>query len=92
GHGQLITSHHELIEERFKKQEKRANTMYQLLQRKEMTAFHLCRTLFPGLYEEALFLTMSETVGQLDVLLAAGDIEEVQKDGTLYYRANEGVK
>ncbi|MER3111941.1 MBL fold metallo-hydrolase [Bacillus altitudinis] len=92
GHGQLITSHHELIEERFKKQEKRANTMYQLLQRKEMTAFHLCRTLFPGLYEEALFLTMSETVGQLDVLLAAGHIEEVQKDGTLYYRAIEGVK
>lgn len=88
GHGQLITSHLELIEERFKKQERRANTMYQLLKRKEMTAFHLCRTLFPVLYEEALFLTMSETVGQLDVLLAAGQIEEVQKDGILYYRAN----
>ncbi|MDR4250006.1 MBL fold metallo-hydrolase [Bacillus pumilus] len=88
GHGELITSHHELIEERFKKQEKRANTMYQLLKRKEMTAFHLCRKLFPVLYEEALFLTMSETVGQLDVLLEAGQIEEVQKDGILYYRAN----
>lgn len=88
GHGQLITAHHELIEERFKKQEKRANTMYQLLKQKEMTAFHLCRKLFPVLYEEALFLTMSETVGQLDVLLAAEQIEEVEKDGIVYYRAN----
>lgn len=88
GHGQLITSHHELIEERFKKQEKRANTMYQLLKQKEMTAFHLCRKLFPVMYEEALFLTMSETVGQLDVLLEAGQIEEMQKDGIVYYRAN----
>lgn len=88
GHGQLITSHHELIEERFKKQEKRASTIYQLLKRKEMTAFHLCRTLFPVMYEEALFLTMSETVGQLEVLLAGGQIEEIRKDGILYYRAN----
>lgn len=87
GHGQLITSHHELIEERFKKQEKRANAIYQLLKQQELTAFHLCRTLFPVLYEEALFLTMSETVGQLDVLLASGQIEEIQKDGILYYRA-----
>ncbi len=87
GHGQLITAHHELIEERFKKQEKRANTMYQLLKQKEMTAFHLCRKLLV-LYEEALFLTMSETVGQLDVLLAAGQIEEAEKDGIVYYRAN----
>ncbi|MFJ5964978.1 MBL fold metallo-hydrolase [Bacillus sp. NPDC093026] len=88
GHGQLITSHHELIKERFKKQEKRAHTIYQLLKRKEMTAFHLCRTLFPVLYEEALFLTMSETVGQLDVLKAAGQIGEIEKDGILYYQAN----
>ncbi|MFS0656315.1 MBL fold metallo-hydrolase [Bacillus sp. 179-C3.3 HS] len=87
GHGQLITKHQELIEERFKKQEKRANTIYQLLKQQEMTAFHLCRTLFPVLYEEALFLTLSETVGQLDVLLAAGQIEERQRDGVIYYRA-----
>lgn len=44
-----------------------------------MTAFHLCRKLFPVMYEEALFLTMSETVGQLDVLLEAGQIGEMQK-------------
>lgn len=62
--------------------------MYQLLKQKEMTAFHLCRKLFPVMYEEALFLTMSETVGQLDVLLEAGRIEEMQKDGIVYYRAN----
>ncbi|MGE6629421.1 MBL fold metallo-hydrolase [Bacillus sp. NPDC077027] len=87
GHGQLITSHDQLIQERFIKQQKRADTIYQLLKKQEMTAFHLCRTLFPILYEEALFLTMSETVGQLDVLLESGLIQEVEKNGILYYVA-----
>ena len=78
GHGQLITSHHELIEERFKNR-KTGKYDVSAASTKGNDRLSSLSHLISGLYEEALFLTMSETVGQLDVLLAAGQIEEVQK-------------
>ncbi|MCG3024469.1 hypothetical protein, partial [Escherichia coli] len=57
-----------LVSERLTKQRERAEKVYQLLKNKPMSAFDVCKFLFPSVYEKELGLTMSETVGQLDYL------------------------
>ncbi|MEC1260379.1 MBL fold metallo-hydrolase [Bacillus swezeyi] len=85
GHGEKITAIQELIARRLEKQQNRAEEVYRLLAESPQTAFELCRKLFPAVYEKELFLTMSETVGQLDDLESRGRMTSNEKDGILYY-------
>jgi glyoxylase-like metal-dependent hydrolase (beta-lactamase superfamily II) len=68
GHGENIENVHELIAYRLKKQAERAELVKGFLQEKPLTAFEVCKALFPTIYHKQLMLTMSETVGQLDYL------------------------
>jgi glyoxylase-like metal-dependent hydrolase (beta-lactamase superfamily II) len=74
GHGENIEAVHELISYRLKKQAERAELVRTFLIEKPLTAFQVCQTLFPKIYDKQLLLTMSETVGQLDYLSEAGQI------------------
>lgn len=85
GHGEKITAIQELIARRLEKQQNRAEEVYRMLAESPQTAFELCRKLFPAVYEKELFLTMSETVGQLDDLESRGRMTSNEKDGILYY-------
>nr|WP_279663402.1 MBL fold metallo-hydrolase [Ectobacillus ponti] len=68
GHGPDVTEVRPLVQERLHKQEQRAQKVWHMLREHPMTAFEVCRELFPALYQKQLALTLSETVGQLDVL------------------------
>ncbi|MCF7617916.1 MBL fold metallo-hydrolase [Bacillus sonorensis] len=85
GHGENITAIQELIARRLEKQRSRADEVYRMLSEKPHTAFEICRKLFPAVYEKELFLTMSETVGQLDDLQSRGLIASGEADGIFYY-------
>lgn len=58
-----------------KKQAERAELVKGFLQEKPLTAFEVCKALFPTIYYKQLMLTMSETVGQLDYLEDKGQIK-----------------
>lgn len=75
GHGETVEKPHELIRYRLKKQEERAFEVRSFVKEKPMTAFEACQKLFPHLYKRQMMLTISETVGQLDYLEAAGEIK-----------------
>lgn len=75
GHGETVEMPHELIRYRLKKQEERALEVRAFIKEKPMTAFEACQMLFPHLYKRQMMLTISETVGQLDYLEAAGEIK-----------------
>jgi glyoxylase-like metal-dependent hydrolase (beta-lactamase superfamily II) len=87
GHGRAITDAHSLIEERLNQQEKRALALRDILaDGGPMTCFDLCKKLFPSKYLEQLPLTMSETLGHLDLLEAWGTVDKEEKGGLCYYR------
>ncbi|MCP8616781.1 MBL fold metallo-hydrolase [Salirhabdus salicampi] len=85
GHGPEFDLPNLLIQERLQKQEGRAESVYQLLQVKPLTAFEVCRKLFPDQYETQFGLTMSETVGQLDYLQSLGKIHTKTEDEVVIY-------
>jgi len=85
GHGALITDPEELIQKRLNRQEYHANKVYQLLVDKPMTPFEVCQHLFPKHYKKQLELTMSETIGQLDLLEEQGRISHKIEHELLVY-------
>ncbi|WP_035350213.1 MBL fold metallo-hydrolase [Fictibacillus gelatini] len=91
GHGKEITAVGQLIEERLEAQDERANRLYELIVG-EHTAFELCQKLFSHIYLRELDLTMSETIGHLDLLEEWGAIAKKDKNGITHYtRTKHGV-
>ncbi|UFJ41565.1 MBL fold metallo-hydrolase [Brevibacillus humidisoli] len=85
GHGELVTNHRELISARLQRNWERTGVLRRLLQDGQKTAYELSALLFPDLYEKELALTLSETVGHIDLLTILHQVEREQRDGILYY-------
>lgn len=88
GHGDDIMNAHELIQERFESQKERAYQVLQMIKKKPMTAFEVCRQLFPKVYLKQPLFTVSETVGQLDFLEELGEIKIEVVNGQHIYHSN----
>ncbi|MFY0544610.1 MBL fold metallo-hydrolase [Brevibacillus sp. H7] len=85
GHGDPVHNHRELILQRLQKNWERTDTLRRLLADGEKSAFELTALLFPTLYEKELPLTLSETLGHIDLLLILHQLEIKERDGVLYY-------
>ena len=86
GHGNEVRNVHPLIESRLQKQHERAMKVLAMLNEGSKTIYELTQQLFPTVYEKELGLTLSETIGQTDYLVAKGLIREnVSEGGILYY-------
>lgn len=85
GHGEPIDNHRELIASRLQKNWERTESLRQLLADGEKTAFELTALLFPQLYLKELPLTISETLGHIDLLMILHQIEARRKNGVWYY-------
>lgn len=68
GHGKVFHEAHDLLRDRLRKQEQRAEKVRQMFEHGPLTAFEVCTKLFPKHMESQFGLTMSETIGQLDYL------------------------
>ncbi|MBO8163734.1 MAG: MBL fold metallo-hydrolase [Brevibacillus sp.] len=85
GHGEVVTEHRELIASRLQRNWERTDTLRRLLRDGEKTAFELSALLFPELYEKELPLTLSETLGHIDLLTILHQIEIRRRDGVFVY-------
>jgi glyoxylase-like metal-dependent hydrolase (beta-lactamase superfamily II) len=85
GHGDPVTNHRELILQRLQKNWERTDTLRGLLKDGEKTAYELTALLFPTLYEKELPLTLSETLGHIDLLLILHQLELRKRGGVLTY-------
>ncbi|KXZ21487.1 MBL fold metallo-hydrolase [Bacillus nakamurai] len=90
GHGDLLTQVRPAADRRLEKQRNRAEYVLHMLSEETLTAYQVCRRLFPAVYENELFLTMSETIGHLDVLAAEGSVVSFQSENTLMFKAVGG--
>ncbi|MCZ2260144.1 MBL fold metallo-hydrolase [Sporosarcina sp. G11-34] len=85
GHGEEVRNAHPLIEKRLVKQQERAMKVLAMMDNGPRTIFELTKELFPAVYEKELGLTLSETIGQTDYLVANGFIHETMGEGGVYH-------
>ena len=86
GHGNEVYNVHALIAHRLEKQHDRAMKVHAMLAEAHLTIFEITQNLFPSVYEKELGLTLSETIGQVDYLLAEGlAIESRDQNGVFTY-------
>lgn len=76
GHGEPVTDHRGLIDSRMRMHERRCNKLLGLLNEGPATAHELARRMWGEVAIRQAFLTLSEVIGHLDLLLDRGEVEE----------------
>lgn len=80
GHGDPFTGHAELIDSHFALHERRAEKLYGLIAQEPRTAYELAQALWGDVAVKRAFFTLSEVVGQTDLLVEDGRVA-VTADG-----------
>jgi glyoxylase-like metal-dependent hydrolase (beta-lactamase superfamily II) len=87
GHGDPITDHVALIEERFAFHRRRAAKLQNLIIEQPRTAYELAQELWGNVAVTQAFLTLSEVVGHVDLLVDAGIVREVADGEVVRFEA-----
>ena len=87
GHGEPITDHVELIDERFRMHERRAAKISGLVAEQPQTAYEIAQSLWGNVAVTQAFLTLSEVLGHVDLLLERGEVREAEVGGVIRYEA-----
>jgi glyoxylase-like metal-dependent hydrolase (beta-lactamase superfamily II) len=88
GHGVPITDHVPLIEERFRLHRRRAEKIRRLIEGEPRTAHEIAAELWGNVAVTQAYLTLSEVLGHVDMLLADGSVVEDERDGVVRFRAS----
>jgi glyoxylase-like metal-dependent hydrolase (beta-lactamase superfamily II) len=80
GHGDPITDHRELIDQRFALHRRRADKIQRLLEERPRTAYEIAQALWGNIAVTQAYLTLSEVLGHLDLLANEGRAREVTRD------------
>ncbi len=89
GHGEPITDHRALIDQRLAMHQRRAEKLYGLIAEESRTGHDLAQAIWGDVAVTQAFLTLSEVIGHVDLLINAGHVREVDDDGVLRYQAIE---
>jgi glyoxylase-like metal-dependent hydrolase (beta-lactamase superfamily II) len=81
GHGGLVTGHRELIDKRFTLHRRRAEKIRRLLEERPRSAYEIAQALWGDIAVTQAYLTLSEVLGHLDLLVSDGRAREVERDG-----------
>jgi glyoxylase-like metal-dependent hydrolase (beta-lactamase superfamily II) len=87
GHGRPITDHVSLIDERFRLHRRRAEKIHGLIASQPRTAHEIAQELWGNVAVTQAYLTLSEVLGHVDLLLEDGRVVEVEQDGVVRFRA-----
>jgi len=87
GHGEPVTDHMALIDERFALHERRARKIAGLIAGEPRTAYEIAHSLWGDVAVTQAYLTLSEVLGHADLLLERGEAVEVERDGIVSFGA-----
>ncbi|MDX6633136.1 MAG: hypothetical protein QOG09_1222 [Solirubrobacterales bacterium] len=87
GHGEPVTNHAELIDERFRLHDRRAEKIHGLIAEAPRTGYEIAQALWGNVAVTQAFLTMSEVVGHVDLLINDGRVREVADGEVVRYEA-----
>lgn len=92
GHGEPITDHVELVDNRLASHERRKEKIYELIaEQGRPTGYELAQSIWGNVAVTQAFLTLSEVIGHTDILENEGRVREVD-DGSIvrYETTNSG--
>src|SRR5919198_412130 len=81
GHGDPVTDHAKLIDERLTLHERRAKKIFRLIAERPMTAYEIAQALWGNVAVTQAYLTLSEVLGHVDILLHGAVIRETEVGG-----------
>jgi glyoxylase-like metal-dependent hydrolase (beta-lactamase superfamily II) len=87
GHGEPVTDHVALIDERVRMHERRARKIAGLVAERPMSAHEIAQSLWGNVAVTQAYLTLSEVLGHVDLLLEREAIREAQVGGVIRYEA-----
>ncbi len=87
GHGQPITDHAGLIDERFRMHARRAEKIHRMIEGQPRTAHEIAHELWGNVAVTQAYLTLSEVLGHVDLLLRDGRVQEREQDGVVSFAA-----
>ncbi|HYM54780.1 MAG TPA: MBL fold metallo-hydrolase [Solirubrobacteraceae bacterium] len=87
GHGRPITDHVSLIDERLRLHRRRAEKIRRLIASQPRTAHEIAQELWGNVAVTQAYLTLSEVLGHVDLLLADGLVVEREQDGVVRFQA-----
>jgi glyoxylase-like metal-dependent hydrolase (beta-lactamase superfamily II) len=87
GHGDEIDDHRSLIDERFRMHERRADKLCKLIEEQPRNAYELAQAMWGNVAVTQAFLTLSEVLGHVDLLIDAGRVSEHELDGIAHFSA-----
>jgi glyoxylase-like metal-dependent hydrolase (beta-lactamase superfamily II) len=87
GHGEPVLDHAALIDERFAMHERRAAKLRELIAEQPRSAYELAQALWGNVAVTQAYLTLSEVLGHVDLLLERGEAREVERGGVVQFHA-----
>jgi glyoxylase-like metal-dependent hydrolase (beta-lactamase superfamily II) len=94
GHGDPITDHVALIDQRLAFHARRAEKIFRLVAEQPRTAYEIAQAMWGNVAVTQAYLTLSEVLGHLDLLADDGRVSEIAGQGTapVRYRAEAGAR
>ena len=87
GHGEPIDDHVALIDQRLRLHDRRAEKIHGLIAAEPRTAHEIALELWGNIAVTQAYLTLSEVLGHVDLLLAQGRVVENESDGVVRFTA-----
>jgi glyoxylase-like metal-dependent hydrolase (beta-lactamase superfamily II) len=87
GHGAPVTDHVALIAERVRLHERRAERIHRLIAQQPRSAYEMAHEMWGNVAVTQAYLTISEVLGHVDLLLNASRAVEVESDGVVRFAA-----
>jgi glyoxylase-like metal-dependent hydrolase (beta-lactamase superfamily II) len=87
GHGEPITDHRALIDQRFTLHRRRAEKIHQLVAEQPRTAYEIAQALWGNIAVTQAYLTLSEVLGHLDLLVNDGRVREAGRESVSVFEA-----
>jgi glyoxylase-like metal-dependent hydrolase (beta-lactamase superfamily II) len=87
GHGERVEDHRSLIDERLRMHERRADKLCRLIAERPRNAYELAQEMWGNVAVTQAFLTLSEVLGHVDLLIDEGRAVEREDDGIVRFQA-----
>lgn len=87
GHGEPIADHRTLIDERLRMHERRAGKLERLISERPRNAYELAQAMWGNVAVTQAFLTLSEVLGHVDLLIERGSVREGERDRVVYFES-----
>ncbi len=92
GHGDPVSDHVALIDDRLRMHGRRAEKIAGMLRDGPLTAYDIAVRMWGNVAVTQAYLTLSEVLGHLDLLAQEGTVKESERDGTSWFELTAGQR